>query len=152
MKKIMALLVVLVFLACKEDVVKKPNRLIEKEVMINIMYDLSLFDAIKYQSPAVLDSNHINPRKYIFKKYKIDSLQFAKSNIYYASDYKSYKLMFEEITKRLDQNKAVVEALINAEKKKKEKSKSPIKKNLKKTFPPEVRRNDSLEINQRARL
>ncbi len=152
MKKIIALLVVLVFLACKEEEVKKPNRLIEKEVMINIMYDLSIFDAIKYQSPAVLDSNHINPRKYIFKKYKIDSLQFAKSNIYYASDYESYKEMFEQITKRLDQNKAVVEALINAEKKKEEKSKNTIKKNLKKSFPPEVRRNDSLEISQRARL
>ena len=68
MKKIVALLVVLVFLACKEDVVKKPNRLIEKQVMVNIMYDLSILDAIKYQSPAVLDSNHIDPRKYIFKK------------------------------------------------------------------------------------
>jgi hypothetical protein len=152
MKKIIALLVVLVFWACKEDVVKKPNRLIDKEVMVDIMYDLSLFEAIKYQSPAVLDSNGINPRKYIFKKYKIDSLQFAQSNVYYASDYASYKGMFEQITKRLDKNKVAIDALIKTKNKGKAGSENSVKKELKKTFHRDVKRNDSLEINQRARL
>jgi hypothetical protein len=152
MKKIIAGLVVLVFFACKEEVVKKPNRLIEKEVMVDIMYDLSLFEAIKYQSPAVLDSNGIDSRKYIFKKYKIDSLQFAQSNVYYAADYVSYKEMFGQITKRLDKNKVAIEALIKAKNKEKAGSESQVKKNFKKTFRPEVRKNDSLEINRRARL
>ena len=144
MKKIVVLVVLLVFVSCKEEVVKKPNRLIEKDVMVNIMYDLSLLEAIKYQSPATLDSNKISPKQYIYKKYKVDSLQFAQSNVYYASDYEEYKNMFEQMTKRLDQKKLAVEALIKAEKKKTKetkKAKSALKKQT-----------DSLELNRRKKL
>jgi hypothetical protein len=59
--------------------------------MIDVMYDLSILDAIKYQNPASLETYKINPSQYIYKKYKIDSAQFAQSNIYYASNYKDYK-------------------------------------------------------------
>jgi hypothetical protein len=144
MKKIIALLVILVFVSCKEETVKEPKRLIEKKVMLDVMYDLSLLEAIKYKNPTVLDSNKINPRQYIFKKYKIDSLQFAQSNVYYAADYEEYKIMFEEITKRLEKNKKAVDAKIKAEKKKK----NPAKKG---TSAP-AKTADSLEINQRRRL
>ena len=144
MKKIVVLVVFLVFVSCKEEVVKKPNRLIEKDVMVNIMYDLSLLEAIKYQSPAILDSNKISPKQYIYKKYKVDSLQFAQSNVYYASDYEEYKNMFEQMTKRLDQKKLAVEALIKAEKKKKKEAKKAKSALNKKT--------DSLELNRRKKL
>lgn len=143
MKKIVVLVVLLVFVSCKEEVVKKPNRLIEKDVMVNIMYDLSLLEAIKYQSPAILDSNKISPKQYIYKKYKVDSLQFAQSNVYYASDYEEYKNMFEQMTKRLDQKKLAVEALIKAEKKKKKEAKKAKSLNKK---------TDSLELNRRKKL
>jgi hypothetical protein len=46
--------------------------------MIDVMYDLSILDAIKYQNPASLETYKINPSQYIYKKYKIDSAQFAK--------------------------------------------------------------------------
>ena len=144
MKKIIALLGILVFLSCKDEVVKKPNKLIEKSVMVNIMYDLSLLEAIKYQAPEVLDSNQIAPKQYIYKKYKVDSLQFAQSNVYYASDYEEYKNMFEQMTKRLDQKKLAVEALIKAEKKKKKEAKKAKSALNKKT--------DSLELNRRKKL
>lgn len=143
MKKIVVLVVLLVFVSCKEEVVKKPNRLIEKDVMVNIMYDLSLLEAVKYQSPAILDSNKISPKQYIYKKYKVDSLQFAQSNVYYASDYEEYKNMFEQMTKRLDQKKLAVEALIKAEKKKKKEAKKAKSLNKK---------TDSLELNRRKKL
>jgi hypothetical protein len=58
--------------------------------MIDVMYDLSILDAIKYQNPASLETYKINPSQYIYKKYKIDT-QFAQSNIYYASNYTDYK-------------------------------------------------------------
>lgn len=120
MRKIILFLATLTLLAsCKDEVVKKPERLIKKDVMIDVMYDLAVLEAIKYQNPASLDSFTINSRDYIYKKYKIDSLQFAKSNVYYASDYEDYKLMFEQITKRLDDNKKSVDSLVNLEKNKK---------------------------------
>ncbi|MBG6112023.1 hypothetical protein H4V97_002255 [Flavobacterium sp. CG_23.5] len=127
MKKIIILLtIVFVFVSCKDEVVKKPNRLIEKETMVNIMYDLSVLDAIKYQNPASLDTFKINPTQYIYKKYKIDSLQFARSNVYYASNYKDYSDVVDQINARLTKNKASITALIKAEAKKKKAIKKPI--------------------------
>lgn len=120
MKKIIPYLAILTFLiSCKDDVIKKPERLIEKNVMLDVMYDLAVLEAIKYQNPASLDTFKINSREYIYKKYKIDSLQFAKSNVYYASDYEDYKLMFEQITKRLDAATKSADSVVNLEKKKK---------------------------------
>lgn len=120
MRKIITVIVLLILLvSCKEEVIQKPDQLVDKDVMVNVMVDLSILEAIKYQNPASLDTFKINPRDFIYKKYKIDSLQFAKSNVYYASDYEGYKLMFEQIVKRLDAKKKSADSLVNLEKKKK---------------------------------
>jgi hypothetical protein len=127
MKKIIILLAtVFVFISCKDEVIKKPNRLIEKETMVNIMYDLSVLDGIKYQNPSSLDSFKINPKKYIYSKYKIDSVQFAQSNIYYASNYEEYSGIIDEINNRLTKKKSEVTAVIKADAKKKKPVKKPI--------------------------
>jgi hypothetical protein len=119
MKKSISLLAILALLGCKEDLVKKPDLLIEKSKMMDIMYDLALLEAIKYQNPAVLDSNQIRPKQFIYKKYKIDSLQLAQNNKYYAADYQSYKVMFESVVKRIENEKKRVNAVIKLEEKKK---------------------------------
>ena len=118
MKKRISLLAILTLLGCKDDLVKKPDVLIEKSKMMDIMYDLALLEAIKYQNPAVLDSNQIRPKQYIYKKYKIDSLQLAQNNVYYAADYKSYKIMFEEVVKRIAKEKKRANAAVKLEQKK----------------------------------
>jgi Domain of unknown function (DUF4296) len=119
MKKILPfLLVLLSLLSCKKELTKTPNHLIEKDEMVDIMYDLSLLEAIKNQNYSSTDSLKINSNEYILKKYKIDSLQFAQNNIYYAADYKEYKKMFEKVKKRLDNNKTLVETSIKNQKKK----------------------------------
>lgn len=129
MRKIITFLSVIALLvSCKQEVIDKPEQLIERDVMVDIMYDLSILEATKYQNPTTLDTFKINPREYILKKYKIDSLQFAKNNVYYAADYKGYKLMFEKVTKRLDDNKTKIDSLINFEKKKKKPALPEIKK------------------------
>nr|WP_315241236.1 DUF4296 domain-containing protein [uncultured Flavobacterium sp.] len=117
------ILVLFLSVSCKKELVKEPAKLIAKEKMIDIIYDLSLLDAIKYQQPLSLDSVESNPKKFIFKKYKVDSLQFAQSNIYYAADYDNYKEMFDEINARLDKEKKFIEKKIKAEEKKAAKAK-----------------------------
>ena len=109
------ILISLIF-SCKEEVVKKPENLIEKEIMIDVMYDLALLEAIKYQIPNALQAHKINPDEYIYKKYKIDSAQFVQSNMYYASDYKEYKKMYDQINSRLVKNKSLLEEAIKNEK------------------------------------
>jgi hypothetical protein len=46
--------------------------------------------------------------QYIYKKYKIDSIQFVQNNKYYASNIEEYKKMFERVKSRLEkENKKV---------------------------------------------
>jgi len=123
--------------SCKKELVKQPAKLIEKEKMIDIMYDLSLLDAMKYQNPISLDSVETDPVKFILRKFKVDSLQFAQSNMYYATDYEAYKEMFDEVSKRLAVNQRATDSIMKIEDKKaakdkKKKEKDSIKEAVKK--------------------
>lgn len=128
MKKVLSLLVLIISLSsCKEDIVKKPKNLIEKDQMVDIIYDFTLLEAIKYQSSNPLVAQKINSKEYIYKKYTIDSVQFVQSNMYYASDYKQYKKIYDQVNSRLDEYKLSTEALIDKENKSKSKSKKVLK-------------------------
>ncbi|MFB0909803.1 MAG: DUF4296 domain-containing protein [Flavobacterium sp.] len=125
MKKTLVLFAVLFgFISCKENAVDKPSKLIAEDKMIDVMYDLSILDAIKYQNPASLETYKVSPSQYIYKKYKIDSAQFAQSNIYYASNYTDYKEMYDEVIKRIDAKKIVLDSLVAREDKKQAKIKA----------------------------
>lgn len=119
MNKIISFFVLLVlFSSCDKDLVKKPDNLIDKRTMVDVMYDMALLDALKYQDPNSLYDNGINPKTYVYKKYKIDSLQFVKSNAYYAADYREYKKMYDALNDRLKKEKASVDLIIKKEQKK----------------------------------
>ncbi|MEL1241162.1 DUF4296 domain-containing protein [Flavobacterium flavipallidum] len=116
MKKTVSFLaLIMLFFSCKEDAVKKPEHLIDREVMENIIYDLSLIDAIKYNEPSTTEEYKVNPKEFIFRKYKVDSAQFAQNNIYYASDFESYKAMYDSVIKRIDRKKALLDSLVKKE-------------------------------------
>lgn len=135
---LLILLVLLLSVSCKKEVVKQPAKLISKEKMIDIMYDLSLLEAMKYQHTELLDSTDTNPTKFIFKKYKVDSLQFAQNNVYYASDYENYKDMFDEVGERLKKVERATDSIVKIEDKKaakaaKKKAKETPKDSIKKS-------------------
>lgn len=111
-------MVLFLSVSCKKELVKEPKRLIEKGTMIDIMYDLSLLEGMKYQNPLSLDSIDADPKKFVFRKYKVDSLQFAQSNMYYAADYNTYKEMYDEIGKRLAVNERATDSIVKIEEKK----------------------------------
>jgi outer membrane protein assembly factor BamE (lipoprotein component of BamABCDE complex) len=118
-KIVLPFLVIFAILSsCKKEVAKVPNRLIEEDKMVNIMYDMAVLDAMRNQNPSLLDSFKNNSNAYIYKKHKIDSVQFAQSNIYYAADFKAYKKLYEQVKIRLDKEKISTEAIIKVEKKK----------------------------------
>lgn len=116
--KLIFLAILAVFVSCKEEIINKPKKLIEKDKMLDIMYDLSILEAIKYQHLTSAEDYNINPTAYILKKYKVDSVQFARSNSYYATDFKEYKKMYKAVNDRLDNDKLSIDALIAAENKK----------------------------------
>ncbi|WP_291285645.1 DUF4296 domain-containing protein [Flavobacterium sp.] len=133
---VVIVLVLCLSVSCKKELVKQPAKLIEKDKMIDIMYDLSLIEAMKYQHPVSVDSVETSPTAFILKKYKIDSLQFSQSNRYYAADYENYKSMFDEVGKRLAVNQRAVDSILkieekNAAKEKKNKLKDTLKDKIK---------------------
>ncbi len=106
--------IVILFFSCQEAV-EKPNNLISEDKMINILYDIALLEGIK--ADYSLNQQSLDPEKFIYKKYKIDSLQFVQSNAYYASDVQNYKEMYQKLTVKIDLKKTAVDSLLKVKNK-----------------------------------
>lgn len=115
MKKILIGISAIVLLAsCNDTVISKPKNLIDEDKMVDIFYDLSLLEAIKAQNPYSPQNQSINPKQFIYKKYKIDSLQFAQNNQYYVSQIDKYKKMYEKVGERIEKEKKKNDSLFRA--------------------------------------
>ena len=139
MKKIILLVIVTtIFTACtNKNEIPKPSKPIDKETMENILYDLALLQALRNYNPEKLTENGINAKTYIFKKYKIDSLQLHENNKYFAADVEEYKLMFENVSNRLLAEKKIADAILKKEEAKKSKRiTDSMKRNFKKQTLP----------------
>ncbi|PZO31483.1 MAG: DUF4296 domain-containing protein [Flavobacteriaceae bacterium] len=124
MKKIFFFCVVFLAVSCNNSVIEKPSNLIEKDKMVDILYDISLLETVKSQGiKRGFAQSEIN--QYILKKYKIDSLQLISSNKYYASDAEEYKRMFEKVKAKLDEDDKKVTGKTAAEKNSTENSDAP---------------------------
>jgi len=123
LKNVLFLLIGLMVVSCQERKVEKPEELIDEETMIAIFYDLSVLEAIKTNNPIALEQNQINPYTYIYKKYNIDSLQFVENNLYYATDLKAYKKMYEKVELQLTEQKALSDSAVAKAKKSSSKEK-----------------------------
>jgi hypothetical protein len=99
------LAIFILFTSCNEAVVKKPDNLIDEDKMVDIIYDLSLLDAIKTQGNATQQS-YPTTSEFLKKKYKMDSVSFANNYKYYASDIKNYKKMYNRVKDRLNEENA----------------------------------------------
>jgi len=100
---------IVLFLGCNSNSVEKPKNLIGKDKMVAILYDISLLEAIKNQNINGGITTKMG-YDYIYKKYKIDSLQFSNSNKYYASDIEEYKKMFEKVKEKLSAETLKIDA------------------------------------------
>lgn len=82
---------------------EKPKNLISKEDMVNILIDLKIIASITaVDDIKVLDSNNVQSQKYIYKKYNIDSTQFAMSNDYYAFHINDYEAIYIKVKDSLE--------------------------------------------------
>ena len=108
MKKLTCIFLVL--FSCSFTIEKKevPDNLISEEEMINILYDMSLISVSKGINKRILENNGMKPKKYILKKYDIDSLQFVTSNEYYSKDLERYLSIYEEVLNKLEVNREFI--------------------------------------------
>ena len=86
--------------SCKDKVIEKPKNLIDRDKMVDIIYDLSILEAVKTQTSGTYQ--YPKSTQFLKEKYKIDSLTFAQSAQYYASDMKDYKKIYDEVKERLN--------------------------------------------------
>ncbi|MBT8320192.1 MAG: DUF4296 domain-containing protein [Eudoraea sp.] len=103
MKRLLYLFVLLFLTAgCNEKVIEKPENLIAREKMVDILYDLALINSANAIDPKVLEKNQVEPMGYIFSKYGIDSIQFVRSDLYYAAIPLEYEAIYEALEERLE--------------------------------------------------
>ena len=117
MKKLICIFLVL--FSCSFTIEKKevPDNLISEEEMINILYDMSLISVSKGINKRILENNGMKPKKYILKKYDIDSLQFVSSNEFYSKDLERYLSIYEEVLNKLEVNREfIVDSIENYKK------------------------------------
>jgi hypothetical protein len=105
MKNLFVLLLALLLTSCGEKLLDKPEDLIPKEKMINILKDITILNSARSTSVTVLHDYKIEPTTFVFSKYGVDSLQFVTSDKYYASLPNEYEAMYLEIEKQLDYEK-----------------------------------------------
>ena len=116
MKKIFCFFIGLLLLfSCQQNAVNKPDNLIDEETMEEIIYDLTILEAIRTSNSASLERKKITASTYVYDKYDIDSLQFASSNHYYASDVHNYLKMYKRIEERLVNDKTKIDTVIARE-------------------------------------
>ena len=96
---------------------EKPDNLISKNKMVEVIYDMSLISSAKGVNKKILESKGIVPEDYVFKKHNIDSLQFALSNEYYAYNFKIYEDIYNKVRIKLNKDKTDFNTIVEEEQK-----------------------------------
>lgn len=141
-KNIICLFLLLVFAVSCQDLKKteKPDNLIPEEKMIDILTELSLLHAARNFNKFKLEGTGIRPYKYVYEKFDIDSLQFEKSNNYYAEQYSQYERIYDSVKARIEIMKSRMDSLREIEVKREDSIKQAKKDSLKIS--------DSLEVDK----
>ncbi len=102
-------MLVVALLGCNEKTIQKPENLITKDQMAEILYDLAVINAAKKANPWRLSDRNIELMPFIYQKHDIDSVQFVQSDIYYASVPEEYQEIYQVVEARLEREKAIYE-------------------------------------------
>ncbi|MDC8002219.1 DUF4296 domain-containing protein [Aequorivita todarodis] len=101
-QSIVFIIFVLGFLGCQDvNQPEKPKNLIAKDKMIDILMETYLDNAARSVDNRAITSKGIKMDSMVYKKFGIDSLQFAKSNAFYAADVNTYMEIIREVETRL---------------------------------------------------
>ena len=96
------LILILSILGCQNvERPEKPKNLISKEKMVDVLTEAYLANAARSVNNQAIIDKGIKVDSLIFKKFEVDSVQFAKSNDYYAADINMYLDIFQKVEARL---------------------------------------------------
>lgn len=124
-----------------------PDNLIDQATMVDVYTDAYLANASKNFNRTVLLREQVALTEYIYKKYGIDSLQYAQSNAYYSSDLDNYKKMFEQVQENINERFTEVDAIVTQEQERTKRHRDSIREvNKKRRDSLGFGSEDSLEI------
>ncbi|MCA0932978.1 DUF4296 domain-containing protein [Lutimonas saemankumensis] len=120
MKKLGFVFITMVLFSCNSKIeFEKPDDLIGKDTMILMLYDMHLAAGTSNLQNVHLEKNR-NYMALVYNKYRIDSVRFANSNIYYTAKIDDYEEIFEEVQRRLkileDETEAVTDSILGVNK------------------------------------
>ncbi|MGI9530199.1 DUF4296 domain-containing protein [Lutimonas sp.] len=114
MKIFSAFLMILLFWSCNDKVTyEKPEDLIGKEKMTDLLYEMHIAIGTSNLRNIHLEKNR-NYLSLVYEKYGVDSTQFATSNLYYTSNIIEYEEIYEEVERRLDTLKNYHQAIMDS--------------------------------------
>ncbi len=102
MLRICTVISLLLLMGCQHvERPEKPDDLIARDMMVDILTDVYLSNAAKSVNNKVIRQKGIKLDSFIYTKYDIDSVQFVRSHNWYNADLDTYKEIFVEIEQRL---------------------------------------------------
>ena len=109
-----SILVFLLTSACGNlKTVEKPKKLIDEKTMEKILYDAVMMDVMQTFSELNPTFEEILGAPYLYKKYKIDSLQLVQSEEYYIKNPRIYYRIYSKVISQLQKSKDSIDTLFN---------------------------------------
>lgn len=129
MKHIIYIFTVVLLSSCTSNTIyKKPENLLSKKEMVNILTDMYLAEGAR--SVQNKDAEKlVDYMPLVYEKYKIDSVRFAESNFYYNTRIDDYEEILKTVDQRLKDMKIKYEAIAKKEdsiRRSKNKDKKPL--------------------------
>lgn len=88
-----------------------PENLIPEDKMVDIITEISLLQSARNFSRRIFENTGIKGKEYIFEKYDIDSVQFKRSNDYYADNYEIYQRIYDSVKQGFERIKVKLDTL-----------------------------------------
>lgn len=109
------------FSACQNvKLPEKPKNLIAKDKMVDCLTEAYLANAARSVNNRTILDKGIVADSMIYKKFGIDSLQFVKSNAFYAADVNTYMDMFKQVEARLTKMQVRLDSIQEIDKRRKD--------------------------------
>lgn len=109
-KTISLLFITIVLMSCTSNtIMKKPDDLIHKKEMINLMTDIYIANASfnVYNKYGERQRNYLS---LVYEKYGVDSAIYNRSNLYYMSRIDEYEKMHKQVSEKIKEMKMEKEA------------------------------------------
>ena len=103
MKRLIVTILMLSVISCAEKLIQEPEDLIPRDQMIAILNDMAILNAARTTSFDKMERAGVETMEFIFSKYGIDSMQFVRSDRYYASKPMEYESIYSTVEARLEE-------------------------------------------------